>query len=283
MGGRKFWIGLLGVVAALLLGTTSVRSAELSTEQQQVLGALGSAQIIYLGEIHNSPTDHADQLTILQNFQGQGQPVALGLEMFQRPFQGVLDRYLAGQIGEEELRQQSEFDRRWGFPWEQYAPLLRLAKAEKWPVVALNTPVEITRKVARQGLESLTGDDWRYIPPAAEIDRTNSTYQQQIFAAYQQHRHQAQMNSKSFERFYEAQLLWDETMAAAAAQFYRQHPRTKLVVIAGQAHINYGYGIPDRVTRRLQDMGPRQMAVILSSPDPWDARAADFRWRVEKK
>jgi uncharacterized iron-regulated protein len=41
-------------------------------------------------------------------------------------------------------------------------------------------------------------------------------------------------------------------MAATAAEFYQRHPQTQLVIIAGQAHIRYGYGIPDRVTRRLK-------------------------------
>jgi len=32
------------------------------------------------------------------------------MEMFQRPYQGVLDRYLAGQVSEQELLEQSEYN-----------------------------------------------------------------------------------------------------------------------------------------------------------------------------
>lgn len=258
---------------------SSTQALDLTTAQRQVLQSLRSANIIYLGEIHNSPTDHQDQLTILQDLQQHHGQIAIGLEMFQKPFQPVLDRYLAGQISETELQTQSEYQKRWGFPWENYAPLLRLAKAQKLPVIALNTPTEITRKVAKQGLASLQGVDLKYIPPIAEIDRSNRKYRDSIFASYRQHQQQATTNSKSFNRFYEAQLLWDETMAATAATFYRQHPQHRLIVIAGQAHISYGHGIPSRVNRRLQDLKPVQKSVILSSDETWDPAIADFRFR----
>lgn len=269
----------IGSIGLLLLLISSTKALDLTPAQSQILQSLRSANIVYLGEIHNSPTDHQDQLTILQDLQRHHGQVAIGLEMFQKPFQPVLDRYLAGQISELELQTQSEYQKRWGFPWENYAPLLRFAKAQKLPVIALNTPTEITRKVAKQGLSSLQGTDLKYIPPIAEIDRSNTKYRDLLFATYRQHQQQATANSKSFERFYEAQLLWDETMAATAAAYYRQHPRQPLIIIAGQAHISYGHGIPSRVSRRLRDLKTIQKSVILSSDETWDPAIADFRFR----
>jgi uncharacterized iron-regulated protein len=272
------WV--IGAIGVFLIVASSTRALELTTEQRQILQSLRSANIIYLGEIHNSDTDHQDQLTILQDLHKHQTKVAIGLEMFQKPFQPALDRYLAGQISENELQAQSEYQKRWGFPWENYAPLLRFAKAQKLPVIALNTPTEITRKVAKQGLASLQGDDLKYIPPIAEVDRSNTKYRDLLLASFRQHQQQATANSKSFERFHEAQLLWDETMAATAASFYRQHPQHRLLVIAGQAHISYGHGIPSRVQRRLKDLKTTQKSVILSSNETWDPAIADFRFRA---
>jgi uncharacterized iron-regulated protein len=271
------WV--LGAFGVLLILVSTAQAFQLTPAQSQILQSLRSANIIYLGEIHNSATDHQDQQTILQDLRQHHRQVAIGLEMFQKPFQPVLDRYLAGQISEAELQTQSEYQQRWGFPWENYAPLLRFAKAQQIPVLALNTPTEITRKVAKQGLASLQGEDLKYIPPIAEIDRSNTKYRELIFASYRQHQVQAVSNSKSFDRFYEAQLLWDETMAATAANFHRQNPQHRLVVIAGQAHINYGYGIPDRVKRRLKNSQITHKSVVLSSDDPWDPTMANFRFR----
>jgi len=44
--------------------------------------------------------------------------------------------------------------------------------------------------------------------------------------------------------------LWDETMAESAAKYMQANPEKTFVVIAGNGHLEYGYGIPDRVKRR---------------------------------
>jgi uncharacterized iron-regulated protein len=204
------------------------------------------------------------------------------MEMFQRPFQDVLDQYLAGKITEAQLVEQSEYEKRWGFPWENYAPLLRFAKTNQLPVLALNTPTEVTRKVARSGLESLTTDERRYIPPFSEIRTDNAEYRQMVQKAYEQHHQVGHGNSTSFERFFTAQVLWDETMAEKIAQFLEANPDYQVVVLAGQGHIIYGYGIPSRVARRLGNGNLVQRSVLLSplegTSSPTNKPVADFVW-----
>ncbi len=278
---------LIGLLACALLAFTEVRAEsqgiQFSPKQQQVLKSIAPAQIIYLGEIHDSTTDHPDQLAILEHLYQQKSratpPLAIGLEMFQKPFQPIIDQYLAGKISEKQLVERTEYKKRWGWPWENYAPLLRFAKARQIPVIALNTPIEILRKVSKGGLDSLQPADFQYIPPATEIDKSNLVYRDLILESYQQHKAQAVATSPDFDRFYTAQLLWDETMAATTAEFYQQYPKTQLVVIAGQAHIRYGYGIPSRVARRLAKNPHTQKSVILSSDEKWEPLIADFLFR----
>jgi uncharacterized iron-regulated protein len=269
---------ILGSLAIWLAWGISIATANnFSPEQQSILQAITPAQVVYLGEKHDSASDHADQLTIIKYLHQRSSQMAIGLEMFQKPSQNVIDQYLAGQISEAELVQKTEYQKRWGWPWENYAPLLRLAKEKHIPVIALNTPTEVLRKVAKGGLESLQPADYQYIPPTAEIDKSNLAYRDIIFASYQEHKAQALATSKEFDRFYTAQLLWDETMAATAAQFRQKHSQTQLIVIAGQGHILYGHGIPSRVARRLPQV--RQKLVILSSAETWDSKMADFLFR----
>ncbi|NJN62127.1 MAG: ChaN family lipoprotein [Coleofasciculaceae cyanobacterium RL_1_1] len=54
-----------------------------------------------------------------------------------------------------------------------------------------------------------------------------------------------------FDRFFAAQVLWDETMAEAIAQAYRDDPDRQIIVLAGRGHIAYNFGIPSRVQRRV--------------------------------
>lgn len=279
---------LVGVVICGLLLFAGVKAeskeSNFDITQQQILKSIAPAQIIYLGETHDSAADHADQLAILEYLYQKKStatpPLAIGLEMFQKPYQTVINQYLAGKISEEQLVTQTEYQKRWGWSWKNYAPLLQFAKAHQIPVIALNTPSEVLRKVAKGGINSLQATDFQYIPPTSEIDKSNLTYRDLILASYQQHKAQALATSPDFDRFYTAQLLWDETMAATAVEFYRQHPQTQLVVIAGQAHIRYGYGIPDRVSRRL---AVQKKSVILSSDETWEPSIADFLFRPTQK
>jgi uncharacterized iron-regulated protein len=248
-------------------------------QQQEIIKQLATANIVYLGETHDSESDHQQQLVIIQTLFKHKPRLAIGMEMFQRPAQPLLDSYLTGKITAAQLRQQTEFDKRWGFQWEYYAPILEFARANRLPVIALNTPTEITRKAAKQGLESLTKTELRLIPPLAEIDRSNAKYQQMILASYQQHAGIVSISSKSFDRFYTAQLLWDETMAERTANFVNQHPDYQTIVLAGSSHIIYGYGIPDRVLRRLKQSKLVQKTVLLThTGDLPQPQPTDFIW-----
>jgi uncharacterized iron-regulated protein len=245
------------------------------------LAPLRDADVVYLGETHDSAADHAAQLDIIQRLHIENPDLAIGLEMFQRPFQPVIDRYLAGEISEAELVEQTEYLERWGFPWEFYAPILQFAKENQVPVLALNTPREVTRQVSREGLDSLNSEDFRYIPPLEEIDLSNTDYREFVASAFGAHSGHGNFN---FDNFFAAQVLWDETMAETIANFKLDHPETRIVVLAGTGHVIYGYGIPHRVERRIGG-DFTQVTVLLNFPkellvqEPDDI--ADVLWYSE--
>ena len=266
--------------------STPLQQEQQQLTQQQILQELLKANVVYLGETHNSPEDHKAQLEILQALHQQNPKIAIAMEMFQRPFQDVLDQYLAGKITEAQLVEQSEYDERWGFPWEYYAPILRLAKTNQLPVLALNTPTEVTRKVARSGLESLTTEERRYIPAFSEIRTDNADYRKMAQEVYEQHHQAGHGNSTSFERFFTAQVLWDETMAETIAQFVKANPGYQVVVLAGKSHIVYGYGIPSRVARRLNNNQLVQRSVLLGvsqeAQSAGEKAIADYFWQHQE-
>lgn len=245
---------------------------------QAILADLAQADVIFLGETHTDEADHIAQLDIITAMHQTRGDIAIGLEMFQRPFQSVLDQYIAGEITEADLVEQSEYETRWGFDWELYAPIIRYAQANQIPLVALNTPQEITRKVARQGLASLTGPDLEHIPPLTDIDTSNEDYQAMLAQVFSQHGGHGN-SGPSFENFFAAQVLWDETMAESVADFVTDAPDTQMIVMAGEGHIVYGFGIPSRVERRL---GEDLVAYsVLLNPTSTVPELADFFWISE--
>lgn len=261
---------------------------------KQLIPEISKARIIYLGETHDSAEDHKKQLEIIQELRdrnhnkiaisGAQRGYAIAMEMFQRPAQNAIDNYLAGKITEAELIKQTEYEQRWGFPWELYAPILRFAKANNIPILAINTPSEITRKVSRQGLQSLTPEERKLIPPFSEIRTSPDEYRKLVLAAFEAHQNAGHGTSKNLESFFLAQVLWDETMAESIANFVKANPNTQVIVLAGQGHIVYDYGIPSRVKRRLQGKSDSQnfthRSVLLSPPEdeslPKNKKIADF-------
>jgi uncharacterized iron-regulated protein len=234
------------------------------TERQSiplVLQELAKANVVYLAETHDRPEDHQAQLQIIEALYRLRPDLVIGMEMFQQPYQPALGRYLAGKLTETQLQAETQYQQRWGFPWEFYAPILRFAKGNQVPIVALNLPSEITRKVARTGLDSLTETERSAIP--ASILKGPESYRDRLFTLYQDS-HQGHGNSASFERFFLAQVLWDETMADRIAELLKENPKRLVVVLAGQGHVNYGEGIPDRVARRLSSRSIKQISVLLN-------------------
>ncbi|MBF2027194.1 MAG: ChaN family lipoprotein [Oscillatoriales cyanobacterium C42_A2020_001] len=289
------WVLLLGVLIFLISPVqaepiSSTKESQIYSLQQQqqqsrdeVMAQLIRADVVYLAETHDRPEDHELQLEILQSLHQQRPFLAIGMEMFQRPYQAALDRYLAGEITESALIQQTDYKRRWGYPWELYAPIVRFAKEQQLPIVALNTPSEVTRKVARFGLDNLTLAEQQWIPPKSAILAKPEAYRQRIRQIYDEI-HQDKGTSSDFERFFLAQVLWDETMADRIATMLQKQPNALVVVLVGQGHVIFRDGIPNRVARRIAPLRPtrplKQVTVLLNPPDDVKAERAiaDYFW-----
>jgi hypothetical protein len=112
----------------------------------------------------------------------------------------------------------------------------------------------LTKKGARVGLEGLESSDRAQIP--YDIDKSDETYRKRIEKIFKEH---PESTNNNFEHFLETQLVWDETMADSAAQYLSSHPDKAIVVLAGAGHIEYGFGIPNRLRRRL----PQSKTTIL--------------------
>jgi uncharacterized iron-regulated protein len=257
-------------------------------QQEQTIETLLPQQIIYLGETHDSAIDHQLQLAIIQALHQRRPNLTIALEQFQRPYQSILDAYLQNKITETQLITNSEYEKRWGFPWKLYAPIIQFAKNNQLPLVALNTPSEVTRKVSRQGIANLTLADRRFIPPLSSLQIGPDSYRDRIQKIYTE-MHQGKGNSKGFNRFFEAQILWDETMADRIVHTLKANPDRLIIVLVGHGHLLYHDGIPNRVTHRLKTT-PFKQTTILLNPDPtWERLEpttkqpiADLLWNSER-
>ncbi len=213
-----------------------------SLNLEQVIDRVAEEPVIFIGERHGNYEDHKVELDLIMGLNKRGRKFAIGMEMFQRPFQKVMDDYISGSIGEKEFLKKSEYFKRWGFNYNYYREIIEFAKAKQIKIVALNLNGEIIRKVALGGLDALSAEEKKEIPQ--DMNMADYSYRNRLKKIYGSH-----PPGTSFDNFYQSQILWDETMAHSAADFLKEKPDCQLVVIAGAEHIVYDSGIPQRLKR----------------------------------
>lgn len=229
---------------------------------RDILPALADRRVVYVGETHDNYAHHLTQLEIVRAMHAAHPLLAIGMEMFQQPFQAYLDDYVAGRFSEREMLIATEYFRRWRYDYRLYAPILRYARDNGIPVVALNVAGDLVEKVRAHGIDGLDAVDRARLP--AEIERGNAAYEARLKDIFEQHPH---TRGRGFERFLDGQLLWDEGMAERAARYLEAHPDTAMVVLAGSGHLAYGDGIPRRLERRVPVAG----AIVLNG---WEGEIA---------
>ena len=246
-----------GILMELREGPAAIDLSTLKTLSDIIEKAAGK-KIVYVGEYHDRFSHHNVELQVIKTLYKKNPKLVVGMEMFQRPFQKTLDDYISGAVDEREFLKQSEYFKRWGFDYNLYKPILDFARSEKLPVVALNLRREITEKVAKSGLDSLTDEEKKDLP--AEMDFSDEDYRGRLKQIFEQHRSPEERN---FDFFLQAQVLWDETMARSVDEYLKKNPDYQMVVIAGGGHLAYGAGIPKRAFRR----NGFAYAVILNDAD----------------
>ena len=237
---------------------------------------IAAKDLIFVGEVHDNPDHHLIQVQILQALVHGHGPLAVGMEYFQVPDQTHVDRYLKAETTEEEFLHGVDWVGSWGYDYHLYRPLLLLAKDQGTEVLAINAPKEIVRKIAREGLAGLSPDERSRLPQ--DIDLDNESHRAYVRDAYKQRAHHELPN---FEYFYEAQCVWEETMAHNIAAHIKDH-KGKVVVFAGNGHIVNKFGIPLRTIRRV----PVSMVTIMPHPldgkTTIDKETADYLWLTAK-
>ena len=253
-----------GISASLSKEVKALDISALKTLSYVVERVAGKG-IIYVGETHDRFSHHATELEIIRELHRKGKKIIIGMEMFERPFQKVLDDYIEGRVDEGAFLRGTEYYKRWAFDYNLYRPILLFARSERIPVIALNQKREIVDKVFRKGIDSLTEEEKKGLP---SMDFSDDAYRERLKQVFLEH---GASKGDGFDFFYQAQVLWDETMAESIALALKARPEAQAVVLAGRGHLEYGSGIPKRTARR----NGRDYAIILNDVDP-EPRIADF-------
>lgn len=226
------------------------------------------ADVILVGEWHTHSAVHRFQTDLLKTLLSQDRGVALSMEQFSRDSQGIVDQYLAGDIGEQTLIKSANA---WPNYESDYRPLVELAKANHLDIIAANAPKPIVRCVGRQGigyLDKLTPEQRANV--AERVNTGASPYKDKFMASM--HHGKPEQTKKQFA----AQITWDETMAESITRYLAKNPSTQVIHIAGKFHIEQGLGTKASILSRQPDLN----VVVITPTGEIIADSQDYQLQV---
>jgi uncharacterized iron-regulated protein len=238
----------------------------------QLIDQLGTKNLIFIGEVHNNPDHHLIQVQILQALMTRHAPLTVAMEFFQRPAQPILDRYMDGATTEAVFLKDVGWHKGWAYDYHFYRPLMLMIRQGGGKALAINPPKDIVRKVARSGLSSLEPSERSQL--ANHIDLGNEHHRAYLHKIFKKHAHQ---DLKRFDYFYQAQCVWEDTMAENIAAYLEKH-KEKLVVFSGNGHIINKYGIPNRTISRSAVPMATVILHPLTGPLTIKKERADYIW-----
>jgi membrane-associated protease RseP (regulator of RpoE activity) len=192
--------------------------------------------------------------------------------MVPAPRQALLTRFGTGALEEADFLSQVDWPAIWGHDPELYAPLLRWARQQRVPLLALNVEPAVVRRVRREGLSS--------IPPEAREGigspvPATAAYRQRLRTVWQVHRAMGQgsrersaplsaADADDLERFIASQLLRDRAMAERLAAAHRHDPDRLVVALMGRGHLEDDDGVP----RQLRHLGVEAVLALWRPVQP---------------
>ncbi len=253
-------------------------------DDAELAAALKENDVVCVGEQHDDPEHHYVQLRVISllasHAESAGEMLGVGFEMFRRPAQDALTQFESRQLDEAGFLKASDYKNSWGFDFSLYRPLLELARDHDAKLIALNAPRDWTKQVAKRGLDGLNDELRAQLPELKLDDPEHRQFFQTAMGAHPgssaepegaakgetqtaSNPHAHAMPPDMLEKFYAAQVVWDETMAEGVAQFFdrrtpgpdaaagheEQQPKRRMIVLAGAGHCHRS-AIPRRVERR---------------------------------
>ncbi len=213
-------------------GTTQNQS-----DLQSLVDRVQPGSVVVVGEMHGLKPVHDQHVELLNALKNKGLKVSVGMEFFNYTDQMFINQYRSGEIDESAFLKIINWG---GYDFNFYKDEILFGEFG----LGINLTRDVTKIISKQGVDALTQDQKKLLPPDFTIGR--DSYRQRFFQAMGH-----PVPVASLENYFVAQSAWDDTMAWQTIEFKKQHPDQVFVIIVGEFHVQYGGGLPYRLKARL--------------------------------
>ncbi len=244
------------------------------TKYKKLVKDLAKADVVFIGEVHNDPIAHWIEMKVLKTMQSQASLV-LGLEMFERDVQEMLDKYLEEEINEDVFKAECR-------PWTNYdtdyKPFIEYSKVNKIPVVATNIPRVYANLVYKEGFEVLEGlvdEEKSYIAPIPiDYDPNLKSYKAML----------DMVEGHGGENFPKAQAIKDATMAYSISETFEMGK--KYLHLNGSYHSDDFEGIVHFLNKYKPELKVLTITIVTKDQEGFSQSAligkADYIFTVDE-
>jgi uncharacterized iron-regulated protein len=228
--------------------------ADVDASARQIADRARTAEVVYLGELHDNAQHHVIQARVLEAILATGSRPALAFEMVPENRQAALEAAVRSDAGRAEVDRQLGWSAQ-GWPeFAMYWPLFELARKNALPVVATDLDPGITRRIGRGGLRAAGDDDPARLRSALPDDLARDRgIVQRLETA-----HCGQISQDRASRMLESWYARNVVMARRVGGGLALAPQ--VVVIMGRGHGSPG-GVPEQLAAIRP--GTRQLMVGL--------------------
>ncbi|MBK8204931.1 MAG: ChaN family lipoprotein [Bdellovibrionales bacterium] len=238
----QFFIAVLLQASAhaesrLVLGTPELTPTTIDEVTAKIL----PGSIVLVSEIHDYPPHGQHQVEVMRSLRTHGHKVSAGLEFFTFDHQQAVNRFLRGELNEVDFLREVQ----WGKSnFAHYRDQALFPREAEGKTLAINAPQALVRKIKTSGLNSLSTEERAMLPPQFALG--NALYRERFTKVIRDHA----PDKAAIQRHFEAQSVWDDTMAFTSCSYVQKYPDQVLVVVVGDFHVTYGGGLPDRIHAR---------------------------------
>jgi uncharacterized iron-regulated protein len=227
--------------------------ADLGASARLVAARAESAEVVYLGELHDNPQHHAIQAGILEALLAAGVRPALAFEMVPETRQAALEAAVRSDAGPAEVdRQLGWSDQGWP-DFAMYWPLFELARKHRLPVVGTDLDPAVARRIGRDGLGAAGPDPARLRSALRDDPVRDQAIARRLRAA-----HCDQITEDRATRMLEGWYARNVVIARRVSGGLER--ASQVVVIIGRGHQSPG-GVPEQLGALRP--GTRQLVVGL--------------------